>query len=159
MNQDGRKHRVAQRIDAGDDPRLAPPPDPRLWIRIAGDLRQAIAAGQLAPGEPVTIFPLSERWGTCRQTVAKALSTLEREGLLARYPGHGYIVPRHPRETKDPVMTEEETATAEAIAQQIIEQLKPVLDEMNQKLDAISQMVDEVLDALSRLERVPRPRT
>jgi DNA-binding transcriptional regulator YhcF (GntR family) len=145
---------------ADEEPGLAPPPDPRLWVRIADDIRQAIAAGRLSAGDPVTIFPIAERWDTCRQTASKALRTLEHEGLLARYPGHGYIVPRHfhPCENKDRIMTEQ-AATAEAIAQHVVKQLEPVLAEMNQKLDAITALADAMLDALQRMSGEPRPPT
>jgi DNA-binding GntR family transcriptional regulator len=35
---------------------------------------------------------LVARYGTARQTAAKALRLLSEEGILARYPGFGYYV-------------------------------------------------------------------
>lgn len=64
--------------------------DPRIWVRIADDLRGKLAAGQIATGDLVTIARLTRQWDVCRQTAAKALHTLEQDGLLTRYPGHGY---------------------------------------------------------------------
>jgi DNA-binding GntR family transcriptional regulator len=64
--------------------------DPRLWVRIADDLRGKLAAGQITAGDLVTITALTRQWDVCRQTAAKALHTLEEDGLLTRYPGHGY---------------------------------------------------------------------
>jgi len=39
-----------------------------------------------------SITPLSQQYGHARQTCAKALRTLEDEGLLTRIPGLGYYV-------------------------------------------------------------------
>jgi DNA-binding GntR family transcriptional regulator len=68
--------------------------DPRLWVDIAGDLRGKLAAGQIAPGDPVSITDLTRQWDVCRETAAKALRTLEEDGLFTRYPGHGYCAAR-----------------------------------------------------------------
>jgi len=60
--------------------------DPRL-------VRRQIAEGTLAPGMPTpSITTLSQQYGHARQTCAKALRTLEDEGLLVRIPGLGYYV-------------------------------------------------------------------
>jgi DNA-binding GntR family transcriptional regulator len=78
--------------------------DPRLHVRVAEDVRKKIAAGVLAAGDAVSITYTSQEWGISRQTVSKALGTLERDGLLKRYPGMGYYVlprgnpPADPRE-------------------------------------------------------------
>jgi DNA-binding GntR family transcriptional regulator len=54
--------------------------DPRLHVRVAEDLRKKIAAGVLAAGDAVSITYTSQEWGISRQTVSKALGTLERDG-------------------------------------------------------------------------------
>jgi DNA-binding GntR family transcriptional regulator len=41
-----------------------------------------------------SITTLSQQYGHARQTCAKALRTLEDEGLLTRVPGLGYYVTR-----------------------------------------------------------------
>jgi DNA-binding GntR family transcriptional regulator len=66
--------------------------DPRLWVQITGDLRDKLTSGAIATGDTVSITQLSDQWGASRQTVAKALRTLESDGLLRRYPGLGYYV-------------------------------------------------------------------
>ena len=43
-----------------------------------------------------SITTLSQEYGHARQTCAKALRTLEDEGLLTRIPGLGYYVTRTP---------------------------------------------------------------
>jgi GntR family transcriptional regulator len=67
--------------------------DPRIYLRIAADLRQRIEAGELEAGQPVpSITTLTQQWQVARETAAHALTTLEAEGLVRRYPGKGYFV-------------------------------------------------------------------
>ena len=62
-------------------------------MRLAARLRREIAEGKLTPGMPTpSITTLSQEYGHARQTCAKALRTLEDEGLLTRVPGLGYYV-------------------------------------------------------------------
>ncbi len=62
-------------------------------MRIAADLRRRIEAGELEPGQPVpSITTLTQEWQVARETAAHALTTLEGEGLVRRYPGKGYFV-------------------------------------------------------------------
>ena len=71
--------------------------DPRIYIRIAADLRRRIEPGDLEPGRPApSITTLCQQWGVARETAAHALATLEAEGLLRRYPGRGYYVVGRP---------------------------------------------------------------
>jgi DNA-binding GntR family transcriptional regulator len=70
-----------------------PSADPRKYIRLAAELRQKIADGTLAPGQPTpSRVQLAAQTGWSRLTCVKALRLLEREGLLTRYPGLGYHV-------------------------------------------------------------------
>jgi DNA-binding GntR family transcriptional regulator len=67
--------------------------DPRVYVRIAADLRRRIEAGELKPGQPMpSITTLCQEWGVARETAAHALTVLEGEGLVRRYPGRGYYV-------------------------------------------------------------------
>jgi DNA-binding GntR family transcriptional regulator len=68
-------------------------PDPRRYVQLAAVLRWQIATGSLAAGDPVpSITTLAGELGYGRQTCGKAMQVLEREGLLARFPGVGYYV-------------------------------------------------------------------
>ena len=72
--------------------------DPRAYIRLAAELRRAIADGTYPPGTPTpSITTLSQRYGHARQTCAKALRLLVDDGLLIRYPGLGYYVTGTPK--------------------------------------------------------------
>jgi DNA-binding GntR family transcriptional regulator len=67
--------------------------DPRIYVRIAADLRRKIETGELEPGQPApSITTLTQEWSVARETAAHALTTLESEGLVRRYPGRGYYV-------------------------------------------------------------------
>jgi DNA-binding GntR family transcriptional regulator len=77
--------------------------DPRAYVRLASELRKAIADGKYSPGEPTpSITTLSQQSGHARQTCAKALNVLVDEGLLIRYPGLGYYVVGSPRKPDSP---------------------------------------------------------
>jgi Bacterial regulatory proteins, gntR family len=83
------------RVSIGDES------DPRAYIRLAADLRRAIADGTYPPGSPTpSITTLSQQHGHARQTCAKALGVLVDEGLLIRYPGLGYYVVGNPGSAK-----------------------------------------------------------
>lgn len=67
--------------------------DPRVYQRIAADLRAKISSGELASGQPVpSITTLTQDWEVSRRTAAHALQLLEDEQLIRRWPGRGYYV-------------------------------------------------------------------
>ena len=84
-------------IEYGTRVSISDESDPRAYVRLAARLRREIAEGKLSPGMPTpSITTLSQEYGHARQTCAKALRTLEDEGLLTRIPGLGYYVARTP---------------------------------------------------------------
>jgi GntR family transcriptional regulator len=77
--------------------------DPRAYVRLAADVRKAIADGTYPPGSPTpSITTLSQQSGHARQTCSKALNVLVDEGLLIRYPGLGYYVVGSPGKAGSP---------------------------------------------------------
>jgi DNA-binding GntR family transcriptional regulator len=67
--------------------------DPRIYMRIAADLRKRIESGDLQPGHPVpSVTTLCQQYEVARETAAHALTTLAAEGYVRRYPGKGYYV-------------------------------------------------------------------
>ena len=67
--------------------------DPRAYRRLAAMIRQEISEGRLGRGQPTpSITSLSRDYGHARQTCSKAFRMLERERLVARFPGLGYYV-------------------------------------------------------------------
>jgi DNA-binding GntR family transcriptional regulator len=65
------------------------------YRRIAGELRNAMEAGQLVPG---SVLPseanLVAAYGVSRATVRRALASLEADGLISTHPGKGRYVRR-----------------------------------------------------------------
>jgi len=63
-------------------------------VAIAGDLREDVASGRLAPG---AVLPseadLAGSYGVSRVTVRKALEVLRQEGLVDARQGFGWFVP------------------------------------------------------------------
>lgn len=67
--------------------------------RIAAILREAIAAGTLAPGAPLRQDELAARFGFSRMPIRDALRLLEAEGIVSIHPTRGAFVARmDPRE-------------------------------------------------------------
>jgi DNA-binding GntR family transcriptional regulator len=67
--------------------------DRRAWVRLADDLLDRIAHGELKPCELVpSRKTLCQEYGCSRSPVTHALTTLERRGVLRRIPGVGYQV-------------------------------------------------------------------
>jgi len=63
------------------------------YARIADALRERLAAGDPAPGELLpSEAALVEEYGVVRNTIRRALATLEAEGLIETLPGRGRVV-------------------------------------------------------------------
>jgi DNA-binding GntR family transcriptional regulator len=69
---------------------MSPAPE---YPKIVQALREPITNGQLPPGSPVpSEGELTARFGVARNTLRRALTQLEREGLVIVVPGKGRIV-------------------------------------------------------------------
>jgi DNA-binding LacI/PurR family transcriptional regulator len=69
--------------------------------RLAQEMRHKIHAGALSPGDRLPSFSqLRTRYGVTLSTIEKALSTLEREGLIERFHGKGVFVLERSKATK-----------------------------------------------------------
>jgi len=67
--------------------------DPRIYLRIAGALRSRIEAGEFTgDGKIPSVRTLMQEYEVAYDTAQHAVKTLEAEGLVRRYPGHGYYV-------------------------------------------------------------------
>jgi DNA-binding GntR family transcriptional regulator len=65
---------------------------PTAQEAVLAELRRAIAAGDLAPGEQVRQDALAERFGVSRVPLREALKILEGEGQVTYRPHRGYFV-------------------------------------------------------------------
>ncbi|MEV4442733.1 TetR/AcrR family transcriptional regulator C-terminal domain-containing protein [Streptomyces sp. NPDC049577] len=100
------------------------------YLRIAAELRDRIASGELGAGEKVpSTRQITREWGVAMATATKVLTVLRREGLVRAVPGVGTVVdapgpartvpaPRRPRRREtDPALTRERVVrTAVALA-------------------------------------------
>jgi DNA-binding GntR family transcriptional regulator len=67
--------------------------DPRIYLRIAGELRRRIESGEFASdGKIPSVRTLMQEYDVAYDTAQHAVKTLEAEGLVRRYPGRGYYV-------------------------------------------------------------------
>ena len=61
-----------------------------IYLQIADQIKTAAASGALRPGEALpSIRPLAEELRVNRNTVAKAYSELESQGVIETLPGRG----------------------------------------------------------------------
>ncbi|KNB50167.1 TetR/AcrR family transcriptional regulator C-terminal domain-containing protein [Streptomyces caatingaensis] len=68
---------------------MTPPP----YLRIVEDIRHRIATGELAPGDRVpSTRRIAQDWGVALATAARALATLQQEGLIRARPRVGSVV-------------------------------------------------------------------
>jgi DNA-binding FadR family transcriptional regulator len=120
--------------------------DPRLRVKIATDLRARLHAGDITAGTTLPITTLAQEWGASRETVRKALRTLENDGLIRRYPRYGYRVPPQPAPPAP-------TGPGKAAANQPPAQLTPLLDQIDKTVD---QLLEEIT-ALKQITAAARP--
>ena len=77
------------------------------YLQIVEQIRHAAASGMLKPGESVpTIRALAERLEVNRNTVAKAYTELEREGVIETRTGRGSFVRENQSGLKKPLREE-----------------------------------------------------
>ncbi|WP_233160550.1 TetR/AcrR family transcriptional regulator [Actinophytocola xanthii] len=68
-------------------------PTEQRYLSIAAELRRRITHGELAPGTKVpSIRKLAAEWGVATATAAKALTTLNQEGLIRAEARSGNVV-------------------------------------------------------------------
>jgi GntR family transcriptional regulator len=68
-----------------------------VYLQIVDQVKTAAASGVLQPGESLpSIRPLSEELRVNRNTVAKAYTQLEVEGVIETHPGRGCFVTNAP---------------------------------------------------------------
>lgn len=64
-----------------------------VYLQVVDQIKAAAAAGTLQSGEPLpTIRPLAEELRVNRNTIAKAYTELENQGVIETIPGKGCFV-------------------------------------------------------------------
>ena len=64
-----------------------------VYLQLADQVRYAAASGKLQPGDPLpSLRPLAEELRINRNTIARAYSELEAQGMIETLPGKGYFL-------------------------------------------------------------------
>jgi GntR family transcriptional regulator len=64
-----------------------------VYLQLADQIRYAAASGRLRPGDPLpSLRPLAEELRINRNTIAKAYSELETQGIIETVPGKGFFL-------------------------------------------------------------------
>ena len=64
-----------------------------VYLQLADQIRYAAASGQLRPGEPLpSLRPLAEELRINRNTIAKAYTELESQGVIETIAGKGCFI-------------------------------------------------------------------
>ena len=67
-----------------------------VYLQLADQIRYAAASGRLREGEPLpSLRPLAEELRINRNTIAKAYSELESQGIIETIPGKGFFLKRN----------------------------------------------------------------
>src|SRR4051794_2041295 len=83
-----------------------------VYLQVVDQIKAAAAAGTLRPGEPLpTIRPLAEELRINRNTIAKAYTELESQGVIETIPGKGCFLSSNQsplrKEVRRKLLTEE----------------------------------------------------
>jgi DNA-binding GntR family transcriptional regulator len=115
----------------------------KVYVRIADELREDIAAGRYAVGEPLpSIAKLGERFGAAGATVERALSVLREEGLIMSRQGTPSVVTRRPAqgETGEEPDTEADEPSEEfSLIWNQLQEIKEHLRRQSARLDEIDE--------------------
>lgn len=110
----------------------------KVFVRIADELRRDITAGRFPVGEPFpSIGELTERFGSAKATVERALDVLRGEGLLASRQGSRTVVVAKPDTPADAEAGQEERTEEFLI-------LFGQLQEMRSHITALRSKVEEL---------------
>ena len=115
-----------------------------VYLQLVDQVRYAAASGMLRPGEPLPgIRPLAEELRINRNTIAKAYTELESQGIVETLPGKGcFLKANHSPFTKvvrDKLLVKE------------IDEAVVMAHHLQIDRDAFLEMIKERLDHFERL--------
>ena len=110
-----------------------------VYLQLADQIRYAAASGRLRPGDPLpSLRPLSEELRINRNTIAKAYSELETQGIVETIPGKGFFLRQNASPFKERVrqqMLQTEIDEAVVMAHHLQISREKFLDLVNERLD------------------------
>jgi GntR family transcriptional regulator len=114
-----------------------------VYLQLADQIRYAAASGRLSPGDPLpALRPLAEELRINRNTIAKAYSELEAQGIIETIPGKGFFLkqnqsPFTQRVREQMLLTEVDEAVVMAHHLQV--DREKFLELVNERLDYFEQ--------------------
>jgi GntR family transcriptional regulator len=114
-----------------------------VYLQLADQIRYAAASGRLSPGDPLpALRPLAEELRINRNTIAKAYSELEAQGIIETIPGKGFFLkqnqsPFTQRVRQQMLLTEVDEAVVMAHHLQV--NREKFLELVNERLDYFEQ--------------------
>jgi GntR family transcriptional regulator len=114
-----------------------------VYLQLADQIRNAAASGRLSPGDPLpALRPLAEDLRINRNTIAKAYSELEAQGIIETIPGKGFFLkqnqsPFTQRVRQQMLLTEIDEAVVMAHHLQV--NREKFLELVNERLDYFEQ--------------------
>jgi GntR family transcriptional regulator len=114
-----------------------------VYLQLADQIRNAAASGRLSPGDPLpALRPLAEELRINRNTIAKAYSELEAQGIIETIPGKGFFLkqnrsPFTQRVRQQMLLTEIDEAVVMAHHLQV--NREKFLELVNERLDYFEQ--------------------
>ena len=117
-----------------------------VYLQVADQIKAAAAAGTVRPGEPLpSIRPLAEELRINRNTIAKAYTELEAQGVIETVPGKGcFLKPNHSPLKK------------EARRKLLVDEIDPVLVKAHHLQVSPEEVLQLVRDRLEVLEKAQR---
>jgi len=75
-----------------------------VYLQLADQIRYAAACGRLRPGEALpALRPLAEELRVNRNTISKAYTELDAQGIIETIPGKGFFVRQNKSPFTEPV--------------------------------------------------------
>ena len=114
-----------------------------VYLQLADQIRNAAASGRLSPGDPLpALRPLAEELRINRNTIAKAYSELEAQGIIENVPGKGFFMKQNQshftqRVRQQMLLTEIDEAVVMAHHLQV--NREKFLELVNERLDYFEQ--------------------
>ena len=110
-----------------------------VYLQLVDQVRYAAASGALRPGEPLpSIRPLAEELRLNRNTIAKAYTELENQGVIETIPGKGCFLKENNTPFTKAVrqkLLQTEIDQAVVTAHHLQVEREPFLDLVNERLD------------------------
>jgi DNA-binding GntR family transcriptional regulator len=110
---------------------------PTAQEAVLTELRRAIAAGELAPGEQVLQDALADRFGVSRVPLREALKILEGEGQVTYRPHRGYFIAELDMEDLREVYRIRDLLESEALEAAVARLTDDDLDDLGRALEDI----------------------